>query len=509
MLKKAVFLFFLFFYPFSIHAEDVSKEVVVNRLLRISIPIDTQSPVLNKPVFLLPLGAKLLDSSLKTNYTDKYHNELELLFYFEKAGNYSIGPFVFTDKEGNSHTSPPVKITVTEREVINLPETKTKSQEQHLKFYTLKPQENLFTNSYIYFVLEVPSVYQSIDILWKGWENIYTEQLPEIKEKNGICEVKFIVFFSKEGKYNLSPIKIMVKKGQNEQMFSSASLNFDVRQIPEELNVIGSGEGIVKSTIYTTTQKNYVQIDISYTGAGNLYNLKSPDIDIFPKGDLLLKKRDLEFYEFYPELKGKVNFSYIFFPPQDSTYQVKIGQSKTFNPKTGAFKNISGIVSAINVMLPSNPQSTEYKETLQSKLNIKTKPDYDFYAIIIGILFVTFLSLGLYLRTLKKSKKRKGTTVKYRYDHFLVVQRAILVYLKFFTGYDLTAVPLSQIREKIKNSMLSEELKSEVINWLEDAFKVRYLDKVKGSKEELLKQQGIDILRKMKRERQLNIGRRL
>lgn len=506
MLKKVLAVIFLIFLPTLIFSEEIQKEVVLNRLFSVNIPVETQSPILNKPVFLIPPGVKLLESYLKTTFADKYRSELELLIYCERAGSYNIGPFVFIDKDGNSHTSPPIKITTTEREGLNLPENNQRSENGALKFYTMKPHETLFTKGYVYFVIEVPLSYKSIEIIWSGWENVYTQQVPEIKQKKDHYEVTFIVFFNKDGKYHLSPIKLKVKKGQNEQIFSSASLDFEVKKMPEELNVLGLGEGVIKPAVYTTTHKNNVLIDLSYTGTGNLYDIRMPEIDVVPEGTLLLKRREIEFYEYYPEIKGNVKSSFIFLPPQDNTYQIKIEGFKLFNPKTAVFKNTSGFFSTINVMLPSNPENSEYKETLKEKLNIKSKPDYDFYAIIIGLLFVTFLSVGLYFRTLKRSKKPKRRPTKFSNDNFLIVQRAILVYLKFFTGQEPIALPLSQIKERVrKSSSMSDELKAEIISWLEEAFKVRYLKKGWSSKEELLRQQGVELLRKMKKERQKNI----
>jgi|GEM_PF-3136476 len=483
--------------------ESFDKVAVINRLTHITVSVETQAPVLSKPVFVVPAGAKLLESYLKTTYTERYNCELELIIYFEKSGSYSIGPFVFADKEGNSYTAKPVKIQVLGNEVLQIPAKATKSQLNPLKFYTLKPQDTLYNGSFIYFVLEIPAGYEKVELIWPGWEDVYTERLPDVVQKNEHYEAKFLVFFNKDGKFNLSPLKIKVKKGEQEQLFSSSALNFDVKKVPEELELLGLGDGNIKSTVYTTTQKNYVQLDIVFSGTGNLYNLKPPKISISPAGDLLLKKVSYNFLEQYPEIKGQVKFSYIFFPHQDGIYQVKVNDFKMFEPKSATFKYISGLATAINVMLPSNPQSSEYKDTLKDKLNIRTRPDYDFYALIIALLFVTVIAIALYLRTLKKTKKHKVKVRNFRTtDPFFVVQQAVLTYLKFFTGVDVKPLALSQIKEKIRESSMSEELKREIADWLNESFKLRYLDKTRAGKKELLKQEGLALLRKMKMERQ-------
>ncbi len=502
MLQK-ILVFVLLLVTASSSFSEQGKEVVVNRLSRVTISVDTPSPVLSKPVFFVPQGVKLLDSLLKTSYGEKYHNELELIFYCDKAGSYDIGPFVFLDKEGNSHPVPPLKIVATQKEEVELPASKTMTQDSSLKFYTVKPQETVYAGGYIFFVLEIPANYQHCEIIWHGWEQIYTEKQPEIKAKNGNYEIKYALFFEKEGKYNLAPLKIKVNNGGNEQLFSSAALHFEVKAAPEELDVIGSVEGTFKPSIYTATHKNYVQIDILFTGSGNLYSLKTPEIEVLPQTEILLRKRDIEIFEHYPEIKGKVNFSYIFFPEQDGSYQIRIKGARTFVHKSASFKNISGYEATVNVMMPSNPHPNEYQETLRSKLNIKARPDYDFYAIIVGLLLITFLSIGLYIRNIKmtrKTKKRQLTLKKQ--DHFSTVLKAVLSYLRFFTGEDLTTLPLSGIVDKINKSSMDPLLMVEIIRWLEESFKQRYLLKGRTGKEELLAKEGIELLRKMKKERQ-------
>lgn len=504
VVRRLFILAFLVLTPIlGLAQEDAKQTAILNRLTHANVSVETLAPVVTKPVFIMPPGVKLLESRLNTTFTEKFHCELELILYFERAGNYNIGPFVFNDKEGNSYTVPPIKFEAIENEVLSISSKARKTQPQPVKFYTLKPQENLYPGSFIYFVLEIPEGYQNIELFWPGWEDVYTERLPEITSKNSHYEAKFLVFFNKDKKYNLTPLKIEVKSAQDEKLFSSTALSFDVKKFPEELELFGLGEGNIKVNVYTATQKNYIQLDVVFTGTGNLYNLKQPKITITPEGELLLKKITQDFLELYPEIKGKVRFSYIFYPSQDGTHLVKVSDFKMFNPKLSSFTNISGFSSAINVMLPSNPLTSEYKETLKDKLNIKAKPDYDFYGLIVGLLFITFLSIGLYLRTFKIKRRKKSSKKNQKsFDQVFVVQQAVLSYLKFFTGSDIKLLPLSQIKEKIKESRLNEELQNEIIAWLEETFKLRYLERVNAKKETILKQEGIKLLRKMKTERQ-------
>lgn len=504
MLKKIIIFCIFFLNSYIVNAEE-SKQVILNRLTTLTVSVETLSPIVNTPAFVVPAGIKVVNSYLKTNFTDKYHVELEILLFCEKHGNYAIGPFVFKDKEGNNYTAPPINITTVPNEAIPLIEKVKESTKFPPKFYTSKNQDNIFIHTPIYFVLEIPTYYKFLEVIWPGWDNIYTERTTEIKTKADKYELKFMVFFSKAGKYSLSPIKFKLKRDDQEHLFSSAALNFDVNELPEDTEIIGVGEGNLKTTTYTSTNKNIVQIDVKFSGKGNLYNLKAPKINITPKADYFLKKREIEILDFFPEMNGTVSFSYIFFPQQDGAYSITTQLAKIFDFKKNAFQNLSSIVTSVNVMLPSNPLSNQHSGDLSIKLNIKQKPDYDFYAIIVGMLFITAFSIGLYLRNTKKKKNNLSKIDSvYKKDHLVSIQRAILVYLKFFTGKELVTSSLSQIKDAVNSTNLPLTIKNEIIDWLELSFKHRYLKTGNIAEENFLKQRGIDLLRKMKELRNIN-----
>lgn len=505
MLKKIIiFCTFFLFNPYVVNAEE-SKQVILNRLTTLSVSVETLSPVVNTPAFVIPPGIKVVNSYLKTNFTDKYHVEFEILLFCEKHGNYAIGPFVFKDKEGNNYTAPPINITTSPNESIPLIDKVKASSELPPKFYTSKNQDNIFTHTPVYFVLEIPTYYKLLEVIWPGWDNIYTEMTPEIKTKDDKYELKFIVFFSKGGKYAISPIKFNLKRDEKELLFSSAALNFDVNELQEDTETVGVGDGNFKIATYTSTNKNIVQIDVKFSGKGNLYNLKAPQISITPYAAYFLKKKEIEILDFFPEINGNVSFSYIFFPQQDGVYSISTTPAKIFDFTKNAFKNLSGIATSVNVMLPSNPLTNQQNGDLSIKLNIKQKPDYDFYAIIVGMLFITALSIGLYLRnTQKKKKTLPKIDSSYKKDHLVALQRAILAYLKFFTGTELLTSSLSQIKDAVNSTDLPLTIKNEIIDWLELSFKHHYLKRGDIAEESFLKEKGKDLLRKMKELRNMN-----
>lgn len=492
----------LCFFPFEGRAsEEQYKETIVNRLTTFAIPIETNAPIVGKPVFLIPKNVKLVDSIITTTPGEKFLARLELLLFFEKPGLYNIGPFIFKDKEGHTYSAPPLKAKVLDQENILLP-SKGGDKSLPLKFYTINPFPTIYERSFLFFIFEVPKSYEKIEIYWPGWENIYTIISPQINETNNFYEIKTAVFFFKAGKYNLQPLRLAVKYHDYSQFYSSAVLNFDVNALPYETQSLGLGDGIFKPSIYSSTEKSSVQISLVYTGSGNLYELKPPLFHIAPGGDLLLKDRTIELFDFSPNIKGKVSYTYLFLPHQDGTYNLSIESYKLFNAEKSSYKNISSTSLNFNVLLPSNPKSTEYNSTLKEKLNIKSSIDIDFYALITLIFMFTFVIIGLYIRTIKRTKVKKGPKFTYEEDRLLNVQRAILFFLKTFTDRDLTTLPLSQIKDIIIKTTLPDTLKSSLISWLESSYKVRYLKKGSGVKtHSTLIKEGIELLRILKEQK--------
>jgi hypothetical protein len=503
-LLTACLSLFLTSYGYAAEQPNANTKTVVNRLTYLSFAFESANPAYSNPAYVMPPGVELVSSTLRTEPGNKIINHADMDVFFEKEGIFSLGPFVFHDKSGGSYSVPPTKVEVVSEETILSPNNKVSTADVPPKFYTYKPYPKIYPNTPVFFILEVSGTFKAIDITWPGWQEVYSEKVEENIKTNGVLEIKYMIMFSREGSYSLAPLKFHLRRNNKDYFFSSSPLNFQVDPVPMNGKASAAlGDYTLNITPYTGTNKDYVQIDVVYTGKGYLRDIKPPLLSVAPAADILLRKRLVNFVSYYPEPQGKVEFKYFFLPPNDGLYKIESKPAKTFDPLKSVFKNISSYTASIQVMLPSNPAASGKDNEFQKRLQIRKRLDYDLYVLISIVMLVTFFAIGLYLKGRFRQRKNPAQLhASQSEDPLAAIQRAVLVYLRHITKEDFLTTPLSQIKESLQKSSLEESFRNEILRWLDEMFKFRYLRTSSPSLAEQLKEKGLELLQRLREEKE-------
>lgn len=135
---KKIIIIVLLLIPEQLFSQE-SFNTFTNRITKISINFNTETPIKSPPLFLTPENSVIINQVLTSNFKGNYLNKLDLYCIFEKEGKYELGPFVFHDFLGNSVSINKVTVNVIGHEDITLKEVKTKPQDAPPKFYTIIP----------------------------------------------------------------------------------------------------------------------------------------------------------------------------------------------------------------------------------------------------------------------------------------------------------------------------------------------------------------------------------
>ncbi|MCX7769752.1 MAG: hypothetical protein N2202_01575 [Proteobacteria bacterium] len=494
VLKRILFLIYLII-PSFLFAQEINT-TITNRLTKITLNFNTENPIKSTPIFLSPENSLIVNQLLTTTFKGQYLNRLDLYCIFEKEGRYELGPFVFHDLLGGSVSVNKVSIEVRDDENIVFNDVKQKSQDAPPKFYTIIPHKDFYKYMPAYLIVDVPSTIKEMNIFWPGWEGVIVEKVEERLKKDGRREIIYSAIFTKEGKYNLAPLKIAVKNFLNKElMFSTSTLKFDVKEIKQGEEKFLIGDYSIKINPYTATENNAVQIDISVSGTGFLEQIKPINLEVSPSVEVFLKEDKKDYFSKFPEYRGNNNFTYFFIPPSDGVYTIKTPSLQIFNPINNSFKNLSSFTRTVKVHIPSNPVSKE-KEDYEKNLNIRIRPDYDFYLFLGFFVFVTITTIVLYVRSKKtqrkelkeESKKSEGSL------NLSSVQRSILIALEKITNEELLLSSPSKVRNALDKTYLPVDLKEEITQWLYESYQTLYL-KNKDDKE--LIDRGLSLLKKI------------
>lgn len=496
----------IFVVNISIAQEDsASQFTYTNRLTKVTLIFESIAPVERSPHFVIPQGAKAVRDFLKSTIKDnKYYYEYDLYVFFEKDGEYNLGPFIFYDIENRSVSLPPVKINVSNIETVYSDTKKSKKTDLQIppKFFIVKSNEIIYPYTPIYLILEINQPYEKADVLWTGWEDVFTEKISEERIDDDTTQLRFLLIFTKSGNYNLAPIKFKVEKNNKSFLFSSSPLIYTVSSLPQDINNNGYGDIKLKINAYTGTNKNEVIIRADYSGSGylRLFNPNKPTVTNV--NNVFLKDYSFEMKAFYPVSYSYLSYIYYFKPPEEGTYQIKFDRERIFDPKNSVFREISSSLFTLKVMLPGNPED----DTSQNggvKLPVKKKIDYDFYGLIVLLLLVTFLIVGFYLRNFYESKRKKnkeenGELLEEDVDELSVVLRSFLVILGSKSNRDLLTAPFSKIEDSINNIIEDESTRKEVLNWFREVYKSRYLGKINFKKRRELTERGLELIKIVK-----------
>jgi len=493
-LLKILFSFFLFNILCVNSNAEILVSTVTNRLTNIELTFESTNPVKDEPVYVIPDHVKILKSTLFSEEKESFKHKFELLCFFEKKGRYEIGPFVFKDNLGNAISVRKVTVEVIDKEQIGLKPEKSKTVSIP-KFYTLVPYEKLYIFMPIYMILEIPGNIDELSVLWPGWKDVVTEVVNIKNNKDGRKEIIFSAVFTVPGKFNLPPLRFILKNGNDIRGFTTGSIIFDVSEIKsdDKVNYL-IGDYITKLNAYSGVEGNIVNVDLHITGAGYLNYIKPPKIVVEPIAEIFLKGERIEYYRKFPEYKGEVVFSYFFKAPSDGIYKIKVSLPNVYSPFEKHFKNFSTIVRSIKVQIPSSPSSKEVDD-IEKKLNIRIRPDYDFYLIISLLLFVTIVVFVMYLRTnMERREKPKNRMVMENEKGLKILLKNVLYTLEKITGESLRTSSPTMIKNILKKTDLPENLKNEVEDWIYQSYKSVYLKKVDNKE---LEDKGLELLKKL------------
>lgn len=492
---KKIIIIALLLIPEQLFSQELFN-TFTNRITKISINFNTETPIKSPPLFLTPENSVIINQVLTSNFKGNYLNKLDLYCIFEKEGKYELGPFVFHDFLGNSVSINKVTVNVIGHEDITLKEVKTKPQDAPPKFYTIIPPKNFYIFTPAYLIIDVPSSTKELFIYWPGWKGVITDKIEERIKKDGRKEIIFSAIFTKAGKYNLAPLKIAIKNSSDKELvFSTSMLSFDVKEIDKEnREKFFIGDLSIKLNSYSTTENNTVNIEVIITGTSFLEQITPLNIEVTPTTEVFLKEDRKEYFSKFPEYSGSNTLTYFFIPPSEGIYTIKIPPIKVFNPSVNSFINLSSITKTIKVHLPSNPVSKE-KVDYEKNLNIRIRPDYDFYFFLGFFIFITILTLIFYLRTKKTiTKKSVSPEISENYINLSSIQRSILKALENITKEELLTASPSKIKNAIDKIPISVELKKEIISWLNEAYKTLYIKKIDDDE---LVLQGLNLLKKI------------
>ncbi len=492
---KKIIIIFLLLIPRQLLSQEVIT-TITNRITKISIQFNTENPIKSPPIFLYPENSVIINQILKTNFKGTYSNKLDLYCIFEKEGKYELGPFVFYDSMGNSVSINKIIIDVKGKENIIFKEVKSNIQEAPPKFYTLLSHKYFYPFMPAYLIIDVPASTEELLFYWPGWKSVIIDKVEEKIKKDGRKEIIFSAIFTKAGKYNLAPLKISIKNSSHKELvFSTSVLNFDVKEIDKDSSDnFFIGDFSIKLNSLSTTEKNIVNIEVVIMGTSFLEQIMPLNIDVTPSTEVFLKEEKKEYLSKFPEYSGSYTLSYFFVPPKEGMYTIKIPTIKIFKPNSNVFMNLSSITKTIKVHLPSNLQSKE-SEDFQKNLNIRIRPDYDFYFFLGFFIFITLLTVILYFRTKKDVDKKKFLpAVTENNINLSSIQRSILKALENITTEELLTASPSKIKDALDRTFLSPELKDEILTWLNEAYKMLYIKRIEN-KELIL--QGLNLLKKI------------
>lgn len=482
-------LLLFFYYPFDCHSDEIFN-TIVNRLTKVQINFDSNNPIKPFPAFIAPDNSFILSQNLKTQiYNEKniYNNTLELFCVFEKEGTFEIGPFVFNDILGNAVTAKRVTVNVTSEETIELKQEKNVKSTFLPKFYTLNSNKPLHPFLPVFLIFELPNNTNELKIIWPNWKGVITDKIGENRTNSGKREIIFSAFFIKPGSYILAPLRISIKN-KIIQSFSTSSLKFDVLDIENKpIDNFHIGNLFIKLNAYSGTEGNIINSDLQLSGHGLLESISPPEILVEPKTETFLKDVKIEYLSKFPEYRGTITFYYYFIAPQDGVYNIRIPSLKVFDPSQKAFKNLSTITRSIKVHIPSSIKEKD-NEDLEKKLNIKIRPDYDFYIFLSLIIFFTVAVIVSYFKTQKAMDSKK---IKEE-PNLSNVLRSILISLEKITKENLRIASLSEVKKAVNKTELPDELKLLIEEWLNESYETLYIKKRDDA--ELMKK-GLDILK--------------
>lgn len=501
--KKFLVLLFFFLLNISISpAEESSVNFTyINRLSKVTLKFDSITPIEKDPFYVLPAGVKTVSSFLKSDIDEKgYHYEWDLYLFFEREGQFNIGPFVFHDTENRSISLSPVMFNVSASEPaeIGLKKIPKISADLPPRFFTVKSYDTIYPFTPLYLILELNQPYDNLDIIWNGWQDAFTEKLGQELIENKAIQIRFLLVFTKSGTFNLAPIKFRFEKDKKSYTFSSSPMIFTVAKIPDDKAFPGNVQ--TKLNAYTATNKNQVTIKVEYNGTGYIKFFKPVAPVVSNINSIFLKDYSYDFKSLYPEPAGKVTYTYFFLPKDEGLYQIKLPEQIFFNPARSVFNKVSTATFNLKVMLPANPLVGNNMGDLEKKLLVKKRIDYDFYAIIIILFLMTFSIIGLYLRASIKKKKKTviaSTQFKFGEDELSSILRSFLVILSNITKEDLLTAPFSRIEEAVIKLGEDESTKKEIILWLRDVYESIYLKDGGAVKRNRLKEKGLELLKRI------------
>ncbi len=467
---------------------------VTNRLTNIELTFESTNPIKDEPVYVIPEHVKVLKGTLFSEEKDNFKHRFVLICFFEKEGKYEIGPFIFKDHLGNAISIKKVIVEVLENEHIELKPEKNKTFSLP-KFYTLVPYEKLYIFMPVYMILEIPVSINELSVHWPGWKDVVTEIVDIKVKKDGRKEIIFSAVFTVPGKFNLSPLRFVLKNGNDVKSFSTGSIIFDVNEIKsdEKISYV-IGDYATKLNAYSGVEGNIVNFDVYLTGAGYLSYVKPPKISVEPKAETFLKDEKIEYFSKFPEYRGEVVFSYVFKAESEGVYKIKVSPPNVYSPFDKRFKNSSTIVRNIKVQIPSSPSKKEMDE-IEKKLNIRIRPDYDFYLFISLLLFTTIVVLVLYFRTnVEKRVKPRKPSVMEDEKGLQILLKSVLHTLEKIIGVPLSTSSPTTIKKNLEKTDLPDSLKKEIVDWVYQSYKAIYLEKV--DKKEL-EDKGQELLKKL------------
>ncbi len=496
LIFKTILLFFII--RSAVLAQDINQ-TYVNRLTKISLSFYSTAPIEKEPYYLLPAKTKIITNFLTCNFDENgYHYRWDLFLFFEQEGNYEVGPFIFHNIENKPISLSPVKFSVSNTEPLTL--VLKRKTEKFLdippKFKILRINEVLYPFTPVYLTLELDNYYDSIQILWSGWEDAVVERLPDELDENKRYQIRFMVLFIKSGTYNLKPLKFKLERDGKSYGFSSPPFIFFVKDI-ENLMLNYPSDMHRRVNAYAATNQNQVIIEADYYAKGYLKFYKPLKPLVSEDIPVLLKDYNFELISTYPELQTRAKYSYFFLPKKEGSYEINLPEQKSFDYTKGVFKSISSTVFHIKVMMPANPLSTEQMD-IEKNLSIKRKIDYDLYAIMVLIFLGTFTIVGLSIKTLFKktsSKRMVAFNNISAHDELSLILRSFLVVLSKKSGKDLLMAPLSEIESELKRLDIPKDKKIAILNWLQEVYRAIYLKQSTAFKRKILKEKGMEFLK--------------
>lgn len=489
-----IFLLSFLFVPVYSFADNTIN-VTTNHLTKLTFMFQSTNPVKTVPIFITPPEANILNYYVTAEEKSVFDNTLQVFCVFEKEGNFNLGPFIFQDTIGQSISVPSVNIKVSNEEIITFSESKKKNTSNTSpRFYTLVPNNDLYPLTPVYLILELPQNITETTVIWQGWDEVFVERGEVFEKKDGLKEVIYTAFFTKPGSYNLAPIKFRFKSIDKNLLFSTSSLQFSVKDYPEKFDKsLYVGNYNAKLNLYSGTERNYVTVDVILVGNGYQDILSPPIIEVEPKIDVYLSNASTEYTSKFPQYAGMTKYTYFFKPHADGIYHIKMSQIKSFDPVNSTFKSISSITKSIKVQLPSGLKGEKGIVDIEKELNIKIKPDYDFYLAVGTVLFITFTVLSLYIKS-KLTLKRKQVKIDKGVEEPLVlVQRSLLKILENLHNEPMLTLSPMGVKEILINyKKLPIELIEEIYKWLEQVYKALYLGR--GEKGSLV-EKGVELVR--------------